>query len=591
VDHPVRRTARRAARRARDLRPEAVLRPVRLRREGDAGGERRPGAGAGAAWARRVGAARSTARRAPAALRRAPGALRRAPEAVRRAPAALRRAPAAYATASPRTVAVASAGAGLALALIAVAAAGPWTSAGQRRAEAAAEAGATTGAGQAGRAGGALPPDERPAWHAVADVLAPAPGTVPATSTTALSGTTAPGTAASGADPTAAGLAAALGPLLSAAHPGTLTAAVADPETGRLLYSSHADTALTPASTNKLATATAALEALGPDHRFTTRTVFSGGTLTLVGGGDPSLTAAHSATYASLADLARRTAAELKATAAPGSRPSVRLTYDTSLFAAPALHPIGVNGNIALVQALTSDEGRVDPSSTEEAARWPDPAAHAAAVFADLLRAQGVAVRSGPVEQAAPAGATAVAEVASPPLSDLVERMLTQSDNDFAETLGHQVAVAEHLPATFTGAAQAVEKVLSTRLGIPLGAARLYDSSGLDSSDALPAAVLTRILAVDASAAHPELRSVISGMPIAGFTGTLDDRIGSAEAAGLVHAKTGSLTGVDTLAGTVVDGSGRLLVFAFMANGDGGYGAGREALDALAARLAACGCR
>ena len=53
---------------------------------------------------------------------------------------------------------------------------------------------------------------------------------------------------------------------------------------------------------------------------------------------------------------------------------------------------------------------------------------------------------------------------------------------------------------------------------------------------------------------------------MAGFTGTLRARYPSdATGTGIVRAKTGTLTGVNTLAGTVVDADGRLLAFAFLA--------------------------
>ena len=93
-----------------------------------------------------------------------------------------------------------------------------------------------------------------------------------------------------------------------------------------------------------------------------------------------------------------------------------------------------------------------------------------------------------------------------------------------------------------------------------------------------------------------ELRTVLSGMPVAGFSGTLDDRFetGTGSAGrGVVRAKTGTLDGVNTLAGVVEDADGRLLAFAFMANrvpasrGD----AVLSSLDTLAGTLAGCGCR
>ncbi|WP_443334021.1 D-alanyl-D-alanine carboxypeptidase [Streptomyces sp. MNU103] len=62
-------------------------------------------------------------------------------------------------------------------------------------------------------------------------------------------------------------------------------------------------------------------------------------------------------------------------------------------------------------------------------------------------------------------------------------------------------------------------------------------------------------------------------------------------AAGLVRAKTGTLTGVNTLAGTVVDRDGRLLAFAFLANDTAGAEAAQSTLDKAATALATCGCR
>ncbi|WP_461027603.1 D-alanyl-D-alanine carboxypeptidase, partial [Streptomyces sparsus] len=105
---------------------------------------------------------------------------------------------------------------------------------------------------------------------------------------------------------------------------------------------------------------------------------------------------------------------------------------------------------------------------------------------------------------------------------------------------------------------------------------------------------LTALLAEAADPEHPELRPLLTGLPVAGFNGTLGRRYASAESAagaGLVRAKTGTLTGVNSLAGTVVDADGRLLAFAFLTTGTTDpYGA-QAVLDRLAATVAGCGCR
>ena len=92
--------------------------------------------------------------------------------------------------------------------------------------------------------------------------------------------------------PTTSGLRQALaGPLSASALGPRVSALVADPVTGRVLLSEQGTQLMTPASTMKLATGLAALAALGPGARFTTRVV-RGATpdsIILVGGGDPTL--------------------------------------------------------------------------------------------------------------------------------------------------------------------------------------------------------------------------------------------------------------------------------------------------------------
>ncbi|MCZ9343901.1 D-alanyl-D-alanine carboxypeptidase, partial [Streptomyces sp. TRM76130] len=75
-----------------------------------------------------------------------------------------------------------------------------------------------------------------------------------------------------------------------------------------------------------------------------------------------------------------------------------------------------------------------DGSTSGPAPRESDPAAAAARTFADLLEQRGVEV-SPPGPSKATGRADTLATVSSPPLSALVERMLTNSDNDLAEAL------------------------------------------------------------------------------------------------------------------------------------------------------------
>ncbi|NEE48652.1 D-alanyl-D-alanine carboxypeptidase, partial [Streptomyces sp. SID8455] len=98
-----------------------------------------------------------------------------------------------------------------------------------------------------------------------------------------------------------ANLRTALAPLIGEPALGTRVAAsVIDTATGKELYGRGATAPMTPASTVKIATATAALSALGPDHRIATTVRLSedARTLTLVGGGDPTLSPAALASMA-----------------------------------------------------------------------------------------------------------------------------------------------------------------------------------------------------------------------------------------------------------------------------------------------------
>ncbi|MER7644666.1 MULTISPECIES: D-alanyl-D-alanine carboxypeptidase/D-alanyl-D-alanine endopeptidase [unclassified Streptomyces] len=463
--------------------------------------------------------------------------------------------------------------AGMALTAVVVTAAGPWDSSGQRTAERdRAVALEQSGGVDHGRNSDTSAKAPRPAPSA-ASVLVGLGGSANTVKSA----------------PTGTALADVLTPLLGDAALGTRhTAAVVDISSGKRLYGVGVDDALTPASTTKIATAVAALSAMGPDHRLTTRAALEPDTkeLVLVGGGDPTLTAHQDAEgWASLRTLADKTAVTLK----KRGMSDVTLSYDTTLYAGPELHPIGENENLAPVSALMADEGRTDDSSSGQVKRVTDPAAEAAKKFAGFLKKQGITTTS-PGPSKATGRADTLATVTSPPLSDIVERMLTNSDNDIAEALARQTAVATGKRADFDGGAAAIAAQL-TKLHLPLKGTAFNDGSGLNRDDRLTADLLTALLVKAGDPAHPELRPVLTGLPIAAFTGTLTTRYTDATgAAGVVRAKTGTLTGVNTLAGTVVDKDGQLLAFAFMASNTTNTLEAQAALDHTATALAACGC-
>jgi D-alanyl-D-alanine carboxypeptidase/D-alanyl-D-alanine-endopeptidase (penicillin-binding protein 4) len=425
-------------------------------------------------------------------------------------------------------------------------------------------------------------------------------------------GTVLPAGTERGPLPTASGLRSALaGPLSAAALGPGVGVLVADPATGQVLLSEQGKRLATPASTTKLATSAAALAVLGANARFRTRVVrgATADSIVLVGGGDPTLAVNAYPTQdypapATLANLAAATARALKAQ----HRTTVSVGYDTSLFTGPPLAPgwpesYVSSGNVTPIVSLEVDQGRLTAAGAPEDSDDPynlrpratDPAAMAAISFAALLEADGIHITATPAAQTAPAHAATLASVSSPPLSAIVQQMLTESNNVIAEDLARQVAIATGEPASFSGAAAAETSELR-RLGVSTGI-RLVDGSGLSPRDAIAPATLVKVL--ELAIAAPRLRPLLAGLPVAGFSGTLSagqsvfSGIGGA-ALGSVRAKTGNLGTVTALAGMVSDRNGTTLVFAFMADqipAQGMLDAAATAIDEAAAALAGCGCR
>lgn len=412
-------------------------------------------------------------------------------------------------------------------------------------------------------------------------------------------------------EPEPVAVAATGGTLRPAAVRRALGRALADPDLGPSVHVAVADLGdpgsaaytevrgprdtFTPASTMKLVTAVAALEALGPDHRFATTVVAAGRRLTRGGGGDPVLARGPDPDRPELADVATLAAATAEALQdRPGRRRPVRLSYDVSLFDGPAENPrwradYVPDDIVSPITALWVDEGL----SPDRSFRFDDPASAAADAFAAALREEGVRVRGAVTARSAPASAEELARVESPPLSQVVERVLEVSDNEGAEVLGFHVGDAVVGRASFAGAADGVRRTLRD-LGVPVRGTRLHDGSGLARSNLLPAETLLGVLRVAGDPDEPRLRAVLTGLPVAGFTGSLAFRFdtGPAAATGRVRAKTGSLTGVRSLAGVALDQRGTPLAFVLAADRIGLADTvdAEQALDEVAARLAACRC-
>jgi D-alanyl-D-alanine carboxypeptidase/D-alanyl-D-alanine-endopeptidase (penicillin-binding protein 4) len=403
-------------------------------------------------------------------------------------------------------------------------------------------------------------------------------------------------TAGAAPAPVADRVAATLQPLLADRALGTnVTAHVIDAATGQVLATRNSDSLTVPASTIKLVTAAAALSVLGPTHRFATRAVAGAapGEVVLVGGGDPTLAGGATGAYpdaARLPDLAEQVKRALGGTA------PTKLTFDAAIFVAPALGPwdsdIPTNGVVAAITGLMTDGGRADPKVRGQTRRVPEPDVTAAQAFAALLGLPAAAATRG----TAPAGAKELGTVQSPPLVRLVEVMLTDSDNVIAEALARHVAIKRGQPASFTGGGAAQQAAIG-ELGLPAAELTLADGSGLARADKVSASLLAELVALSAKPDRVALRTVLTGLPVSAYNGTLATRFrkatAGASAAGVVRAKTGTLRSVSSIAGIVFTADGRQLAFAVLADNVpvGGTGPAQDALDRIVAALAACGCR
>jgi D-alanyl-D-alanine carboxypeptidase/D-alanyl-D-alanine-endopeptidase (penicillin-binding protein 4) len=398
-------------------------------------------------------------------------------------------------------------------------------------------------------------------------------------------------------------VARAVGAAFAAPGLGThVSVSVIDATSGAALYRRGATGAVIPASTMKLVTAFTALTVLPPTTRFTTTLVASGdvtggvltGDLVLIGEGDPTLSSVTAPSFplrarlTELADAVRRRGI---------TRVAGGVVVDSGAFTGPTTAPgwkptYVTEGSVAPITALMVDGGQAPGRTT--GARSPSPDLAAGRRFVELLAARVVRVTTPVRRGRASAPVTELGSVQSPPLPALVERMLLRSDNNIAEALLRRSAVARGKPASFAGGVQIAMETLTAE-HIPVAATVLRDGSGLSRSDRLTTGTLAAVVRAAADPERPRLRPILSGLPVAGFSGTLAGRYrtpATIDAAGRVRAKTGTLDNVTTLAGIVLTRSGQLIAFAVSADRVPARSvvSAARALDAAVATLARCGC-
>ena len=311
-------------------------------------------------------------------------------------------------------------------------------------------------------------------------------------------------------------------------------------------YQHNARQLLRPASTMKLVTAITALDQLGPNYDFQTQVYYTGsiknhtlvGNIYCVGGFDPTLT---------LEDVT-----------------------DMAL----SVQQLGID---SIAGRLVADRTMKEPVDYGEGWCWDDenPLLTPLSIgrkniflttFAEEVARQGINLENVKlVEGQLPSNARHLTTIRHN-ISQVLDRMMKKSDNFYAEAVFYQTAASVRKPLAKASDALGITRKLLKRLGLNADTYRLADGSGLSLYNYISAELLCTLLK---HAWHsPQIHDALwVSLPIAGVDGTLEKRMINTVADGNVRAKTGTLTGISSLAGYCKAENGHQLCFSIINQG------------------------
>ena len=411
---------------------------------------------------------------------------------------------------------------------------------------------------------------------------------------------------------------------------------VVDPA-GRPLYARDPDRALMPASNAKLFTTAAALSKLGKDFTFVTKVFVIDGDLHVAGAGDPNISgrfhkgdptaifkawAAHlkRSGVRRLGDVVLHGPAEpdgarhpdwsrypagkwwnapvswfslndncVEVTVSPARRAGAPATITLS----PAAAPLKIVNRTTTVERVARGKGVVwsaRPGSIVFSrqialkARPPtwsvaveDPARTFGTVLIDTLRRAGIPVTGKLVRSTEAVGGARPLCMHTSPLPRTLQVTNTRSQNLYAELLARRVAVADGRPSSFKEAAAAVTRFAA---GIGARGTKLADGCGLSRNNRTTARDVVTLLRT--MSRRDDFKVFFDSLAVGGGEqGTLRKRLRGERVRGRVHAKTGTINGVDALSGYVETHGGRRLVFSMILNGQKGHASARALIDAV----------
>ena len=312
-----------------------------------------------------------------------------------------------------------------------------------------------------------------------------------------------------------------------------------------VIYAYNAKQTMRPASTMKLLTAVTAIDQLGMNYRYRTALRYTGavkdsvltGDLYCVGGMDPMFE-----------------------------------TKDMNAFvqSVKALGVDTIRGRLVAVtnfkeENLLGEGWCWDDDNPELSPLLVDRKNEFMSRFMQGLRDAGIVVEAPCTTGSVPKDALTLS-ACSHSLKEILEPMLKESDNLYAESMFFQIASLQGVrPAKAAHARQLIKKTLG-KAGISEIPYRIADGSGLSLYNYVTPEILTRLL-IYAYRDQRIFMNLYAALPIAGQDGTLKKRMKEPYVSGKVRAKTGTLSGISSLAGYDLTPNYHMLAFCIINQG------------------------
>lgn len=432
--------------------------------------------------------------------------------------------------------------------------------------------------------------------------------------------------------------------LLSTAQYGIY---IVEIESGRPVYARNFQQLLVPASANKLFATALALRRLGTQHRFVTEALGDSigrdgvlrGNLYLRGSGDPGLTTdglgelayrlaaaglrrvagklvldagafdtarygpgwmwdegpyAYNAPVSALSANRNTFEVGVSAGTRPGDSLRVRLRPSSAYFKVDNQGVTAFPGVKKSLKVARQPDGETEAVSVsgvlsrEESPQFlvrsvADPARYCGRLFREALAGRGISIAGRTEPGRTPMGPAPLASLRSRPLYAILQDMNKESDNFSAEML-YRAAMAGNgqageAPSDSAGPMGA----MMAGLGFGPGSHRIVDGSGLSRYNLCSPQQLAAVL-LDVHRDESLRPELLASLPIAGADGTLGNRMNGQGIQYRARAKTGTMTGVSSLAGFAYGRGGRGYCFAMMFNN---YTCGAPAVRALQDRMVA----